>query len=81
MNQVGGGRCLLVTRSGDLGLGPISTQSGDVVAFIRNTRVPFILRNAQAGRYTLVGEAYIHGLMCGEIQNECPPEFPEIFLE
>jgi hypothetical protein len=81
MNQVGGGRCLLVTRSGELGLGPISTQSSDVVAFIRNTRVPFILRNAQASRYTLVGEAYIHGFMCGEIQNECPPEFPETLLE
>jgi hypothetical protein len=81
MNQVRGSRCLLITRSGDLGLGPISTQSGDVVAFIRNTRVPFILRNAQADSYTLVGEAYIHGFMCGEIQNEGPPEFKEIFLE
>jgi hypothetical protein len=81
MNQVGGGYCLLVTCSEDLGLGPMSTQSSDVVAFIRNTRVPFILHNTQAGRYTLVREAYIHGFMCGEIQNECPPEFQDIFLE
>jgi hypothetical protein len=81
MFRVVGGRCLLVTETGELGLGPISTQSGDVVAFIRNTKVPFILRKAQAGRYTLVGEAYIHGFMYGEILREGPPEFQEIFLE
>jgi hypothetical protein len=81
MNGVSGRRCLLVTESGELGLGPPSTQSGDVVAFIRNTRVPFILRNAQAGRYTLVGEAYIHGFMHGEILDGDPPEFQDIILE
>jgi hypothetical protein len=81
INGVAGCRSLLVTESGKLGLGPLSTQSGDVVAFIRNTIVPFILRKAQAGRYTVVGEAYIHGFMHGEILEEDPPEFQEIILE
>jgi hypothetical protein len=83
-NQMTGastGRCLIITESGELGLGPISTQPGDVVAFIRNTKVPFLLRKAQAGRYTVVGEAYIHGFMRGEILKEGPPEFQEIILE
>jgi hypothetical protein len=81
MSEAVGGRCMLVTKSGELGLGPISAQSGDVVAFIRNTKVPFILRKAQAGRYTVVGEAYIHGFMHGEVLREGPPDFQEIFLE
>ena len=66
ITQASTGRCLIITESGELGLGPISTQPGDVVAFIRNTKVPFLLRKAQAGRYTLVGEVYIYGFMCGE---------------
>jgi hypothetical protein len=81
INGVAGRRCLLVTKSGELGLGPLPTQSGDVVAFIRNTRVPFILRKAQAGRYIVVGEAYIHGFMHGEILDDDPPEFQDIILE
>jgi len=36
-NLVGAGHCSLITESGNLGLGPISTESGDVVAFIRSS--------------------------------------------
>jgi hypothetical protein len=75
------GRSLLITEPGDLGLGPTSTQSGDVVAFIRNTKVPFILRPAQDGYFSLVGEAYIHGFMQGEILEEGPLKFQEIILQ
>jgi hypothetical protein len=75
------GRCLVMDESGNLGLGPSSTKKGDVVAFIRNARVPFILRKAQEGRYELVGEAYIHGFMHGEIAREGPVQLEEIILQ
>lgn len=45
---------------------------GDHVAVLVGSRVPFILRKAQEGmaggrdnEYTLIGDAYIHGLMHG----------------
>jgi hypothetical protein len=76
-----GGRCLLIDESGNLGLGPCSTQPGDLVAFIRNAGVPFILREAQRGRYELVGEAYIHGFMHEEIAELGPVELQEILIQ
>lgn len=81
MQRVIGGRSLIITESGDLGLGPTSTQSGDIVAFIRNTRVPFIVRPAQNECYSIVGEAYIHGFMHGEILKDSPLKFQEIIVE
>jgi len=62
-----GGRCLFITNDGRLGLAPSSTRAGDVVAFVRNARVPFVLRPAGDGRYYFVGEAYVRGLMHGEV--------------
>ena len=75
------GRCLLIDESGNLGLGLCSTQPGDLVAFIRNARVPFILREAQKGRYELVGEANIRGIMHGEIAEVGPVELREILIQ
>ena len=75
------GRCLLIDESGNLGLGLCSTQPGDLVAFIRNARVPFILREAQKGRYELVGEANIRGFMHGEIAEVGPVELREILIQ
>jgi hypothetical protein len=75
------GRCLLIDELGNLGLGPRSPQPSDLVAFIRNARVPFILREAQKGRYELVGEAYIHGFMHREIAEVGPVELQEILMQ
>jgi hypothetical protein len=66
--KVAGGRCLIMTKDKRLGLGPSSTQPGDVVAFVRNAKTPMIL-GVSDGHYRLVGEAYIHGLMHGEISS------------
>ena len=72
---------LFITDSGHLGLCPDSSQPGDIVAFIRNCRIPMVLRKASSGNYTLIGETYIHGFMQGEILECGPPQFERIILE
>ncbi|KAK5696949.1 hypothetical protein LTR17_024144 [Elasticomyces elasticus] len=64
-------RRIFVTTLGRLGLGPGVMQSGDVVTLLRGVRSPMILRPLSNGRYQLVGEAYVDGIMFGEAWKEC----------
>jgi hypothetical protein len=57
---------VFVTEKGYLGLGPQHLQAGDVVSLIPGVEVPIVLRPGENGRYQLVGEAYLHGIMDGE---------------
>jgi hypothetical protein len=62
-------RSFVITEKGYVGLGPWIAKPGDVCCLIPGSRVPFVLREFQ-GRDTcfrLVGEAYLHGLMRGEV--------------
>jgi hypothetical protein len=68
-------RGLFRTSNGFLGLGPCSMRAGDEVWMIQNALVPFILRKEEQGEnYTMIGEAYLHGFMQGEMLT---PEFVE----
>ncbi len=44
---------------------PVSSLPGDVVCVVMGAKVPFVLRPRNGG-YQLIGECYVHGLMCGE---------------
>jgi hypothetical protein len=59
-------RSLFVTEKGYIGLGPAKIQNGDMVCIIYGCSVPLILR-AQNDHHILVGEAYVHGIMDGEV--------------
>jgi hypothetical protein len=72
-------RILFRTKSGRLGLGSPSLKKGDEVWTLGGGRAPFILRHALQGReyptYSLVGHAYVSGIMHGEAFNpETPPQ-------
>lgn len=55
------------TRKGYLGLVPGDVQVGDNIVIFKGAVVPFILRGTDGpDNYTLIGEAYIHGIMHGE---------------
>lgn len=58
-------RRLLITQNGDVGLGPINAVIGDHVCILYGCSVPLVLREVD-GRFTLIGEAYLQGLMDGE---------------
>ena len=62
------GRAMFVTSNGFIGLGPWNAQEGDMVSVLFGGCTPFILRKT-AGKelYTLVGEAYVYGIMGGEL--------------
>lgn len=59
-------RAFLVTATGRMGIGPSDSQLGDSVAEIPGGGVPYLLRpNGEA--WTFVGEAYVYGVMSGEM--------------
>jgi hypothetical protein len=59
-------RKLIQTAEKHVGLSLVTAQPGDEVWLLQCAKVPFILRPRPDGRYYLVGEAYIHGIMFGE---------------
>lgn len=70
VKDVGINRCLLATAKGGFGIGPLVTRPGDVCCVIFGADVPFILRpSADTSGYRLLGEAFVHGVMNGEIEG------------
>lgn len=63
VEEVGKGRRPFLSAEGYLGLGPAEMQKGDVVAYLDSAEMPSILRPLPTGDFTLVGEAYVYGLM------------------
>ncbi|KAK0705768.1 heterokaryon incompatibility protein-domain-containing protein [Apiosordaria backusii] len=61
-----GKRKLFFTEKGYLGLGPASVKVGDVVGILPGAEGPFVLRHEEDMVMSLVGQAYVHGIMNGE---------------
>lgn len=66
-----------ITRSGYIGIGPPQLKAADQVWVFKGGRVPFITRKAIEERggnlqLTLVGDAYVHGIMDGEAMENGP---------
>ncbi|KAF2105549.1 hypothetical protein BDV96DRAFT_655494 [Lophiotrema nucula] len=60
------GKHLGVTEKGYLCLLSDGCQPNDLVSVLRAGRTPYILRPAGNGKFTILGEAYVHGLMKDE---------------
>ena len=62
------GRAMFVTSKGFIGLAPWNAQQGDVISVLLGGCTPFILRQIPGTeQYSLVGEAYVYGIMGGEL--------------
>ena len=61
------GKRLFTTAQKWLGLGPFNLEEGDEVWLLKSAKVPFILRPYGASQYRLIGEAYVHGIMQGQL--------------
>lgn len=64
------GRCPFVTDGGYVGLAPMATSVGDDVWIIIGADAPFITSTRSCtwtGYSQIVGEAYVHGIMDGEL--------------
>ncbi|KAK3113769.1 hypothetical protein LTR53_008602 [Teratosphaeriaceae sp. CCFEE 6253] len=71
------GRSFFVSSKGHCGLGPLFAQPGDSCYLFRSARVPFVIRRSSDGSPRLLGEAYVHGVMHGELVRD--PESAEMW--
>ena len=55
-----------VTRKGFVACVPNHAQEDDHVCVLLGGRIPFLLRDAGAGKFNLLGDCYVHGIMKGE---------------
>jgi hypothetical protein len=74
-NQYSFGRKFCITANGYIGWVPFEAQNSDLVCYFQGYKLPFIIR-ACGGRYQLVGDCYLHGLM-----NDPPPGLDMSILE
>ncbi|KAL8711719.1 MAG: hypothetical protein Q9220_003890 [cf. Caloplaca sp. 1 TL-2023] len=67
MGQFAKGRCFITTDDGLMGLAPEAAKAGDQVCVVLGCHTPLLIRlNEKNGRYTMIGECYIHSLMASE---------------
>ncbi|KAF2029049.1 hypothetical protein EK21DRAFT_90109 [Setomelanomma holmii] len=61
-------RRLLVTDGGYVGVAPCRAREGDLVAILYGCSIPLILRRTgDREAWQVIGEAYVHGFMNGEV--------------
>ncbi|KAF9880376.1 heterokaryon incompatibility protein [Colletotrichum karsti] len=63
-------RRLGITTKGYLGLFPQHAEAGDNLYVLDGGHVPFVMRDAEGGKFRLVGECYVYGIMDGEAIRE-----------
>ena len=61
------GRRIFTSEKGYLGTGPEDVRTGDLVVLVEGAFVPYVLRPVvnKESTFSLVGEAYVHGVMDG----------------
>ncbi|KAF5706220.1 Heterokaryon incompatibility protein [Fusarium globosum] len=73
-------RRFAATDIGLVGYVPMRAKKGDLVCIFYGSEVPFVVRKEAEGKYSLVGECYIHGIMEGQaIRFETPKHKEEVF--
>ncbi|KAF2811546.1 uncharacterized protein BDZ99DRAFT_277151 [Mytilinidion resinicola] len=66
------GRRPFITENGYVGVGPNGLKEGDEAVVVLGAAVPYVLRTESTGRRILIGDAYIHGVMDGELLEGKP---------
>jgi len=67
--QRGDGNCLFTTSSSRLGMAVRYIEEGDKLVLCAGMRLPMVLREVE-GQYIVLGAAYLHGAMHGELWDE-----------
>jgi hypothetical protein len=73
-------RIVFATKNGYVGYGPESLEEGDIVVVLHGQRTPLILRPKSNGSRVLLGDAYVDGVMYGEILQMNPTADIEEFI-
>ncbi|RSM07899.1 hypothetical protein CDV31_008391 [Fusarium ambrosium] len=81
MEIFNGVRRVFRTQQNYLGNGPGAARPGDQVWVLAGGRVPFVLRpQEEKGKFELVGDAYVHGIMHGEAVSQTDGKMEAITL-
>ncbi|CAD6443261.1 dc0e4bd3-7b3f-4045-a324-502171746c43 [Sclerotinia trifoliorum] len=80
------GRRIFRTRRGYWGIGAQTLNTGklDEIWIVAGSKVPMVLRQVEgskSGNRRLIGEAYVHGLMNGELSGVTGERMESLFLE
>jgi hypothetical protein len=71
-------RVFFTTPDGRFGIAPMTAQSGDIITVLLGSNTPMILRPmTEDSSYTVVGEAYLSGMMSSEVLLGPLPEHYE----
>ena len=65
-------RMPFLSESGYVGLGPSNAECGDLVCIFSGGRVPHVIRplpDGSGAAFSLVGDAYVYGLINGEFKG------------
>ncbi|KAM0078879.1 hypothetical protein ACKRZS_008745 [Fusarium odoratissimum] len=84
MHHVSWHRRMFLTNGGYLGLAHASSQPGDEVVLLSGGRVPFVVKRGSVERpecYSIVGEAYVHGVMDGELLGAADGKWEDLQLK
>ncbi|TGJ78467.1 hypothetical protein E0Z10_g10295 [Xylaria hypoxylon] len=70
-----------VTEHQRLGQIPIGSEPGDRICILIGGETPYVIRATGQGKYRLIGEAYVDGVMYGEALEESKYHDEEIQIE
>lgn len=59
-----------VTEQRRMGIGPPTIRAGDLICVILGHGVPLVLRKTGSERYRMIGEAFVEGVMDGELAGD-----------
>lgn len=74
-------RRLFVTEDGRIGIGPQSLLETDEIWALDGVDVPMIIRKGYSKSFRFIGEAFVFGIMHGEVAVEDPSQVLEVVLE
>ncbi|CAO2655450.1 Nn.00g105140.m01.CDS01 [Neocucurbitaria sp. VM-36] len=60
-------RRFIRSKQGFIGLVPAETHVGDAIALFKGGGSPLIIRSSSGGKWKLVGDSYVHGMMNAEV--------------
>jgi hypothetical protein len=76
-------RCFFTTEESYMGVGPFCVQHGDIVVLLHGGEHLFVLRETERSgterSYKLVGDAYVHGFMHGELVKDGESANSQVF--
>lgn len=58
-----------ISESGWVALAPLHGRQGDKIVIFLGGKAAYIVRARNASTYTVIGEAYVHGIMYGEFMT------------